>query len=49
VRGFGWRQLTQLQVSRQVNPDRVGLVAVGEAAIASEGTVVWLECKLFVI
>jgi putative transposase len=43
IRGLGWRWLTRLKVNRKVNPDRRGLRAVGEAEIAAEGTVVWLE------
>lgn len=43
VKSFIWRWLTRLKSNRLVNKDREGLKAVGQTAIASSGTVVWLK------
>ena len=40
---LGWPWLTRLKSNRRVNPDRTGLRAVSECAIAATGTVVHLE------
>lgn len=43
LRALGWPWLTRLKANRRVNPDRTGLRAVSECAIAATGTVVHLE------
>lgn len=43
LRTLGWHWLTRLKANRRVNPDRTGLRAVSECAIAATGTVVHLE------
>jgi putative transposase len=40
---LGWPWLTRLKENRRVNPDRTGLRAVRDCAIAAAGTVVHLE------
>ena len=43
VRACGWTFLTQLQVNRKVDLDRLGYRAVAAVAIAAAGTIVHLE------
>ena len=43
VNSFQWRWLTRLKSNRLVNPDRHGLRALKDTAIAASGTDVWLK------
>src|SRR5450432_1515968 len=43
LRTLSWPWLTRLKANRRVNPDRTGLRAVSDCAIAATGTVVHLE------